>query len=237
MTDTNHPWSWPSITAGIFVGVVAGVTATLITQWIIRLNYGDTQSGHAEATVTATSTAAATATATTTVTVTADPGSNGDSSDPSNPASLPAGQQFLVNLEPSNSPKGWVETDKSPRIDGKIYHHSIRTNCSRQCVEHPSSIEYGIGSEYSTLTTTIGVDADDGDSRQIIKFNVWLIGVPGAEDKPAVTEIRKAGEKKEISVPLKGASRIRLETLYGGEDPKEAKEMEVAAVWGTPILS
>jgi hypothetical protein len=104
-------------------------------------------------------------------------------------------------------------------------------------VEHPSSIEYGIGSEYSTLTTTIGVDADDGDSRQIIKFNVWLIGVPGAEDKPAVTEIRKAGEKKEISVPLKGASRIRLETLYGGEDPKEAKEMEVAAVWGTPILS
>ena len=52
-----------------------------------------------------------------------------------------------------------------------------------------------------------------------------------------MTEIRKAGEKKEISVPLKGASRIRLETLYGGEDPKEAKEMEVAAVWGTPILS
>ena len=235
MTDTNHPWSWPSITAGIFVGVVAGITATLITQWIIRLNYGDTQSGHAEATVTATSTAAATAT--TTVTVTADPGSNGDSSDPSNPVSLSAGQQFLVNLEPSNSPKGWVETDKSPRIDGKIYHHSIRTNCSRQCVEYPSSIEYGIGSEYSTLTTTIGVDADDGDSRQIIKFNVWLIGVPGAEDKPAVTEVRRAGEKKEISVPLKGASRIRLETLYGGEDPKEAKEMEVAAVWGTPILS
>lgn len=235
MTDTNHPWSWPSITAGIFVGVVAGITATLITQWIIRLNYGDTQSGHAEATVTATSTAAATAT--TTVTVTADPGSNGDSSDPSNPVSLSAGQQFLVNLEPSNSPKGWVEKDKSPRIDGKIYHHSIRTNCSRQCVEYPSSIEYGIGSEYSTLTTTIGVDADDGDSRQIIKFNVWLIGVPGAEDKPAVTEVRRAGEKKEISVPLKGASRIRLETLYGGEDPKEAKEMEVAAVWGTPILS
>ena len=235
MTDTNHPWSWPSITAGIFVGVVAGITATLITQWIIRLNYGDTQSGHAEATVTATSTAAATAT--TTVTVTADPGSNGDSSDPSNPVSLSAGQQFLVNLEPSNSPKGWVETDKSPRIDGKIYHHSIRTNCSRQCVEYPSSIEYGIGSEYSTLTTTIGVDADDGDSRQIIKFNVWLIGVPGAEDKPAVTEVRRAGENKEISVPLKGASRIRLETLYGGEDPKEAKEMEVAAVWGTPILS
>lgn len=235
MTDTNHPWSWPSITAGIFVGVVAGVTATLITQWIIRLNYGDTQGGHAETTVTATSTAVATAT--TTVTVTANSGSNGDSSDPSNSGSLPAGQQFLVNLEPSNSPKGWVETDKSPRIDGKIYHHSIRTNCSRQCVEHPSSIEYGIGSEYSTLTTTIGVDADDGDSRQIIKFNVWLIGVPGAEDKPAATEIRKAGEKKEISVPLKGASRIRLETLYGGEDPKEAKEMEVAAVWGTPILS
>lgn len=235
MTASKHPWSWTKVTSKIFVGVVVGVLVTLITQWVIRLNSGDTQGGHAEATVTATSTV--TATATTTVTVTANPGSNGDSSDPSNSGSLPAGQQFLVNLEPSNSPKGWVETDKSPRIDGKIYHHSIRTNCSRQCVEHPSSIEYGIGSEYSTLTTTIGVDADDGDSRQIIKFNVWLIGVPGAEDKPAVTEIRKAGEKKEISVPLKGASRIRLETLYGGEDPKEAKEMEVAAVWGTPILS
>ena len=100
MTDTNHPWSWPSITAGIFVGVVAGVTATLITQWIIRLNYGDTQGGHAETAVTATSTAVATAT--TTVTVTADPGSSGDSSDPSNSDSLPAGQQFLVDLKPSS---------------------------------------------------------------------------------------------------------------------------------------
>lgn len=84
---------------------------------------------------------------------------------------------------------------------------------------------------------TIGVDADEGDGKQIIKFNVWLIGVSGGEDKPAVTEVRKAGEKKEISVPLNGASRVRLETLYGGEDPKEAENMEIVAVWGTPILS
>mgnify|MGYP000870531924 FL=1 len=234
MTDTNHPWSWPSITAGIFVGVVAGVTATLITQWIIRLNYGDTQGGHTETTVTATSTAVATAT--TTVTVTADPGSSGDSSDPSNSDSLPAGQQFLVDQKSSN-PKGSVKTNESPRIDGKMYPRSIRTYCVNRCVQYPSSIEYGIGSNYSTLTTTVGVDADNGDSKQIIKFNVWLIGVSGGEDKPAVTEVRKAGEKKEISVPLNGASRVRLETLYGGEDPKEAENMEIVAVWGTPILS
>ena len=236
MADTNHPWSWPSITAGIFVGVVAGVTATLITQWIIRLNYGDTQSGHAEATVTATSTAAATATATTTVTVTADPGSNGDSSDPSNSGSLPAGQQFLVDQKSSN-PKGSVDPNRSPRVDGKLYPHSIRTRCYSRCVENSTSIEYGIGSQYSTLTMTIGVDVDEGDSKQIIRFNVWLIGVAGAEDNPAMTEVRKAGEKKEVSVPLKGASRVRLETLYGGEDPKEARDMEIVAVWGTPILS
>lgn len=234
MTDTNHPWSWPSITAGIFVGVVAGVTATLITQWIIRLNYGDTQGGHAETTVTATSTAVATAT--TTVTVTANSGSNGDSSDPSNSGSLPAGQQFLVDLKPSNL-KGSVDPNRSPRVDGKLYPHSIRTRCYSRCVENSTSIEYGIGSQYSTLTMTIGVDADEGDGKQIIKFNVWLIGVSGGEDKPAVTEVRKAGEKKEISVPLNGASRVRLETLYGGEDPKEAENMEIVAVWGTPILS
>ena len=234
MTDTNHPWSWPSITAGIFVGVVAGVTATLITQWIIRLNYGDTQGGHAETTVTATSTAVATAT--TTVTVTANSGSNGDSSDPSNSGSLPAGQQFLVDLKPSNL-KGSVDPNRSPRVDGKLYPHSIRTRCYSRCVENSTSIEYGVGSQYSTLTMTIGVDADEGDGKQIIKFNVWLIGVSGGEDKPAVTEVRKAGEKKEISVPLNGASRVRLETLYGGEDPKEAENMEIVAVWGTPILS
>ena len=234
MTDTNHPWSWPSITAGIFVGVVAGVTATLITQWIIRLNYGDTQGGHAETAVTATSTAVATAT--TTVTVTADPGSSGDSSDPSNSDSLPAGQQFLVDLKPSNL-KGSVDPNRSPRVDGKLYPHSIRTCCYSRCVENSTSIEYGIGSQYSTLTMTIGVDADEGDGKQIIRFNVWLIGVAGAEDNPAITEVRKAGEKKEVSVPLKGASRVRLETLYGGEDPKEARDMEIVAVWGTPILS
>ena len=234
MTDTNHPWAWTKVTSKIFVGVVVGVLVTLITQWIIRLNSGDTQGGHAEATVTATSTV--TATATTTVTVTADSGSNGDSSDPSSSESLPAGQQFLVDLKYSNL-KGLIDPNRSPRVDGKLYPRSIRTRCYSRCVENSSSIEYGVGSQYSTLTMTIGVDADEGDSKQIIRFNVWLIGVPGAEDNPAVTEVRKAGEKKEISVPLKGASRIRLETLYGGEDPKEARDMEVVAVWGTPILS
>lgn len=234
MTDTNHPWAWTKVTSKIFVGVVVGVLVTLITQWIIRLNSGDTQGGHAEATVTATSTV--TATATTTVTVTADSGSNGDSSDPSNSGSLPAGQQFLVDLKPSNL-KGSVDPNRSPRVDGKLYPHSIRTRCYSRCVENSTSIEYGVGSQYSTLTMTIGVDADEGDGKQIIKFNVWLIGVSGGEDKPAVTEVRKAGEKKEISVPLNGASRVRLETLYGGEDPKEAENMEIVAVWGTPILS
>ena len=234
MTDTNHPWAWTKVTSKIFVGVVVGVLVTLITQWIIRLNSGDTQGGHAEATVTATSTV--TATATTTVTVTADSGSNGDSSDPSNSGSLPAGQQFLVDLKPSNL-KGSVDPNRSPRVDGKLYPHSIRTRCYSRCVENSTSIEYGVGSQYSTLTMTIGVDADEGDGKQIIKFNVWLIGVSGGEDKPAVTEVRKAGEKKEISVPLNGASRVRLETLYGGEDPKEAENMEIVDVWGTPILS
>ena len=128
MANSNHPWSWTKVTSKIFVGVVVGVLVTLITQWVIRLNSGDTQGGHAEATVTATSTV--TATATTTVTVTANPGSNGDSSDPSNSGSLPAGQQFLVDQKSSN-PKGSVKTNESPRIDGKMYPHSIRNYRSR----------------------------------------------------------------------------------------------------------
>lgn len=232
MTDSNRPWWWKRITADIFVGIVSGIITILIGQWISHSNSNNVVDPPSEPTVTAT----ATATATTTVTVTANPGSNGDSSDPSNSGSLPAGQQFLVDLKPSNL-KGSVDPNRSPRVDGKLYPHSIRTRCYSRCVENSTSIEYGMGSQYSTLTMTIGVDADEGDGKQIIKFNVWLIGVSGGEDKPAVTEVRKAGEKKEISVPLNGASRVRLETLYGGEDPKEAENMEIVAVWGTPILS
>lgn len=236
MTDSNRPWWWKRITADIFVGIVSGIITILIGQWISHSNSNNVVDPPSEPTVTATATITTTATATTTVTVTANPGSNGDSSDPSNSGSLPAGQQFLVDLKPSNL-KGSVDPNRSPRVDGKLYPHSIRTRCYSRCVENSTSIEYGMGSQYSTLTMTIGVDADEGDGKQIIKFNVWLIGVSGGEDKPAVTEVRKAGEKKEISVPLNGASRVRLETLYGGEDPKEAENMEIVAVWGTPILS
>lgn len=230
MTDSNRPWWWKRITADIFVGIVSGIITILIGQWISHSNSNNVVDPPSEPTVTATATITTTATATTTVTVTAP---NPDSDGGSVPST---GQQFLVDQKSSN-PKGSVKTNESPRIDGKMYPHSIRTYCVNRCVQYPSSIEYGIGSNYSTLTTTVGVDADNGDSKQIIKFNVWLIGVSGGEDKPAVTEVRKAGEKKEISVPLNGASRVRLETLYGGEDPKEAENMEIVAVWGTPILS
>ena len=116
------------------------------------------------------------------------------------------------------------------------YPHSLITPCGHDCLNQPNFIEYGLAQGYSRFEATVGIDANKGSSEQIAIFKVILIGLPGGGEKEAYNKKITFGQEEKISIPLEGATRIRLETLYGGSNPDHARNLSLNPVWGTPTI-
>ena len=240
MSSKNRHWNVGNITAGIFIAVVAGLIGHAI--------HGAQISRTAE-----TSTSTVTVTATpppATVTVTATPTADdpqGGATGTSKPVPSPSGSEsggvdgsspedtlLLAPLKPADGYQ--FGRDQSYRIGTVLYPHSLSTFCHNFCLDNPKYVEYGISEGYTRFTAKVGIDGDKGSSNQVVIFRVKLIGAPEGDDQIAFEKTISLGGETDIDIPLKGAVRIRMETVYGGSDSKDAIDLSLHPVWGTPTL-
>lgn len=155
-------------------------------------------------------------------------------SGPSTPQSTAPASLLLAQQDVADGQR--LGLDKMRKIGTVLYPHSLITPCSNNCVDKPNFIEYGLSQGYSRLEVTVGIEADRGSSEQIVIFKVKLIGLPGGGEKEAYNKKITFGQEEKISIPLEGATRIRLETLYGGENAAHARDLSINPVWGTPTI-
>lgn len=155
-------------------------------------------------------------------------------SGPSTPQSTAPASLFLAQQKVAYGEKFGL--DETRKIGTVLYPHSLITPCSNNCMDKPNFIEYGLSQGYSRLEVTVGIDADRGSSEQVVIFKVKLIGLPGGGEKEAYSKKITFGQEEKINVPLEGATRIRLETLYGGENTTHARNLSINPVWGTPTI-
>ena len=155
-------------------------------------------------------------------------------SGPSTPQSTAPASLFLAQQKVAD---GHIYGLDEVRTIGTVsYPHSLITPCGHDCQNIPTFIEYGLGQGYSRFEATVGIDANKGSSEQIVTFKVKLIGLPGGGEKEAYSKEIGLGQEEKINIPLEGATRIRLETLYGGKNPAHARDLSLNPVWGTPTI-
>lgn len=247
--SSGNEWTWPSISAGVFIAVVGAVVGGLLVAGISPVLFPSRNESAASSVSTVTvEPPAVTATATVTVTATppvgppavvARPPTDGpDTPSPPrrDPTETGAEDVLLLSSLRSAVSSSLAVSHGSYKIGGSLYPDSIDTDCSSRCLDNPSFIEYGIPEGYSRFRSVIGINQDKGSSDQVVTFRVRLIGLPGGGSKDYVEENVALGRDSEFDIPLEGATRIRLETYYGGSDPKEAKDMRIYPVWGTPAF-
>ena len=239
MSDKNHAWSWPSISAGIFIGAVGAFIGGLLVAIVMNMFFVKSDSA---------STSTSTVTvgpppATVTVTATSgedSPKQPADTSSPGAPqpegtgGSMPDDVLLLASLKLADGNR--FGNDESYKIGTVLYPHSLSTFCNNFCLKNPTFIEYGISKGYSRFTAKVGIDGGSGSSGQIVTFRVKLIGTSEGGDQVAFEKTISLGGETDVDVPLKGAVRIRLETVYGGSDSKDAVDLSLYPVWGTPAF-
>ena len=155
-------------------------------------------------------------------------------SGPSTPQSTAPASLFLAQQKVADGQR--LGLDETRKIGTVLYPHSLITPCSNNCMDQPNFIEYGLSQGYSRLEVTVGIDADRGSSEQKVTFKVKLIGLPGGGEKEAYNKEITFGQEEKINIPLEGATRIRLETLYSGNNTTHAKNLSINPVWGTPTI-
>ncbi|TCK65775.1 NPCBM/NEW2 domain-containing protein [Curtobacterium sp. PhB136] len=163
-------------------------------------------------------------------------------SEPSEGTQAPSPQpavQYLASLAPIDT-----STDVDPAeivpIGGTTYPHSVQYSCFTFCNDPNGVIEYNLGKKFTRFTVTVGGDDNAEAAAGTGYFAVYLDGT-------LATQVSvNNGEPKEISVPVTGVLRLRLE-VGGSKTPDSPMQAGVNAagglsetlpdlVWGSPKL-
>lgn len=244
MSGENRAWTWPSISAGVFIGAVGAFIGGLFVAIVSNVLFSTKTDSDPSptsavtvepppATVTVTVCPSGAPSEKPTVTPTASPSSGGSELGVAGESS-PDDILLLAPLRPADGYRSG--RGRSYKIGTVLYPHSLSTFCNNSCLDNPKYIEYGISEGYSRFTAKIGIDGDNGSSKQVVTFRVKLIGTSDGNDQTAFEKTISLGGEADVDVSLKGAVRIRLETAYGGSDSKDAVNLSLHPVWGTPAL-
>ncbi|NYH54611.1 serine/threonine protein kinase [Nocardiopsis arvandica] len=148
----------------------------------------------------------------------------GESDVPASPGGTGAESTLLTQMEivDGASTDYWRPETGRAELDGESYSRAI---VSGFCAEHSSEctgwIDYNLGRDWTTFTSTIGVD-DTSDAGATTTFTVHVDG------EAKVTETLRLGEMMDIEVDVSDALRLRLEV--------ESDDRGIYPVWADPVL-
>ncbi|WP_159942394.1 MULTISPECIES: NPCBM/NEW2 domain-containing protein [unclassified Nocardiopsis] len=117
----------------------------------------------------------------------------------------------------------WRPESGRAELDGEVYSRAIVPGfCAQHNSECTGWIDYNLGRDWSTFTTTIGVD-DTSNAGATTTFTVHVDGEAEA------TETLRLGETMDVEVDVSGALRLRLEV--------ESDARGIFPVWADPTLT
>lgn len=124
-----------------------------------------------------------------------------------------AGESWLTDLEPASATIGWgsmemdrAVTGKPLTVGGRVFRRGIGTHAK-------SDVVYELFGLFKSFGAAVGVDDGNGSEKGTVEFVVW-----GDERELWRSGPMKKGERaKEMSVPVEGIRRLRLEVTDGGD--------------------
>ncbi|MFD6950119.1 phosphotransferase [Nocardiopsis sp. TSRI0078] len=149
----------------------------------------------------------------------------GESDAPASPEGAGSESTLLTQMEvvDEESMNYWRPETGRAELDGESYSRAI---VSGFCADHSSEctgwIDYNLGRDWTTFTSTLGVD-DTSNAGATTTFTVHVDG------EAKVTETLRLGEMMDVEVDVSHALRLRLEV--------ESDDQGIYPVWADPMLS